>query len=191
MLSCASTDEEAMNARCDTPDYLFLNLQDMMPYQAPDAHQELAEIVNKAIEKGEGGLCTITIVGPKNSGKSMTCHALKWSLLVPNENIVVARLPTPPREVELTLAEELVNASLGDPSILFLIIDDVHLMPHRILQIDRLRTQGYLETPNGASFKLSVKTLLLTVFTCIEDTPIVPEMGHIIVYTAPRTTNTQ
>lgn len=192
-------DDEAFHAMFSGSDNLFTSLQHMMPYQEPSAHQELATLVKQAIDE-PGRVYTVTLIGPHSSGKTVTTHALKTNLLDDQPHFVVVNMRSlvdkeclydlmgtrQDRPRELSLAQRLTDASVGDPPLVMLIIDDLYLVPELTNSLDSLVKHGFLVTLNGSYFKLSPKTALLIVFTCKGDTPFVSQMGHLIVYQSPR-----
>ena len=202
---CDTVDEdtlmrEELSSRYGSSDTAFFNmLQDLMPYQQPDAHTQVNEIINKALEE-PGHVTVLTLIGPHNSGKSMTCQTLKWGIVFGKDQMININtrllsyvggyedlMGYERRHRKLSLAQRLMDAAAGDPSIILLIIDDVHVAsPALIHDMKSLLVDGNTHTPNGAYFTLSPKTSLVVVFTCTEETELTPLMGHIIPYHSPR-----
>lgn len=185
--------------------YLYNTLQNMMPYQEAVAHLQVAKSVEAALEK-PGGVSTLVIIGPRDSGKSMTCHALKWGLAVGDEQVVVLsvqQLATQEdtalydltstardRPQELPLAQKLLDAAKGDPPLILLIVDDVHLAPQIIPRLGSLLLCGFCTTQNGVYFKLGEKTTLLVVFTSDKYIDTMIDTAYQVVYSMPVYTRT-
>jgi len=172
-------DHEQLERDFDTiEDGLYHTLQNIMPYQCTDAHHQIAKAVSDAVEH-PGTVCTLMLVGPSQSGKSMTCHALKWGLLVDGdqcEAVNVREIVNNETEignimgyrdapVTLSIAARLDAAAVGDPPIILFFVDDVHLAPELLFSLDTLFHYGSLGALNGAHFTLSEKTTLIIVLT--------------------------
>lgn len=153
-----------------------------MAYQASTS---LSQVANAVYDGGGGGdlntqLC---LVGPHNSGKSMTPQQLKWFLEIEQNQTVgvcVVNVRNNVATLAQTLPQQLADAyTTGDPSVVMLVVDDIDRAPYDVLQY----VVTLLDEPHPSS-----PLPLITIFTCTslaipkEEECVLRALGRIIYY---------
>ncbi len=159
------------------------HLHEHMKYQHTDTLQRVASLVYDGLDQKS---CSLTLVGPTGSGKSMTTHHLK-RFFGDDAEIVVVSVASIRKESDMsnlieTLPKQLLEAASMKPRLIILSVDDVDTGPSDILQ--------YIAILIESSPLLLTETTLLTVFTCSrpykeQDECVTRALGHIVHYATP------